>query len=134
MVKKIEAANLDKSISTKTNVSIADFQSISYMKVKATIEPTGLWVTPGSLNIAGQKFEGTVKENLIEGIFEIEHKKYDGTDASPFPADFNDVDSLKKYLEPEAFCESDDRVLIKKAQELTEGSKDSWEEAKRLSK
>ena len=134
VVKKIEAANLDESISTKTNVSIADFQSISYMKVKATIEPTGLWVTPASLNIPGQKFEGTVKENLIEGIFEIEHKKYDGKNAPPFPPNFSDVDSLKKYLEPEAYCESDDPVLIKKAQQITEGSKDSWEAAVRLSK
>ena len=134
VVKKIEAANLDESISTKTNVSIADFQSISYMKVKATIEPTGLWVTPASLNIPGQKFEGTVKDNLIEGIFEIEHKKYDGKNAPPFPTNFSDIDSLKKYLEPEAYCESDDPVLIKKAKEITEGSKDSWEAANRLSK
>ncbi len=134
VVKKIEAANLDESISTKTNVSIADFQSISYMKVKATIEPTGLWVTPESLNIPGQKFEGTVKENLIEGIFEIEHKKYHGNNAPAFPAAFSDIDSLKKYLEPEAYCESDDPVLIKKAQDITKESKDSWEAGVRLSR
>jgi tetratricopeptide (TPR) repeat protein len=134
VVKKIEAANLEKSITTKTNVSIADFHSISYMKVKATIEPTGLWITPESLNIPGQKFKGTVTENLIEGIFEIEHQKYRGKDAPPYPLDFSQVDSLNKYLEAEAYCESDDPVLINKALEITKGSKDSWEAAKRLSK
>ena len=43
------------------------------MKVRAKIEPTGLQVTPESLNVPGQKFAGTVEENLVEGVFEIEH-------------------------------------------------------------
>ena len=86
------------------------------------------------VNIPGQKFVGTVKDNLIEGVFEIEHKKYDGTDAPPFPADFSTIDSLDKYLEADAFCESEDSILIKKAEETTEGAKDSWEAATQLSK
>jgi transglutaminase-like putative cysteine protease len=134
VVKKIQIANLDENISTKANVSIADFQAISYMKVKATIEPTGLWVTPESLNVPGQRFTGTVKDNLIEGVFEIEHKRYDGSEAPAFPPDFSQDESLKKYLEAEEMVESNDSVLIQKAQEITEGSKDSWEAACRLSK
>ncbi|MBM3237140.1 transglutaminase domain-containing protein [Candidatus Poribacteria bacterium] len=134
VVKKIKIANLDENISTKANVSIADFQGISYMKVKATIEPTGLWVTPESLNVPGQRFTGTVKDNLIEGVFEIEHKRYDGSEAPAFPPDFSKDESLKKYLEAEEMVESSDSVLIPKAQEITEGSKDSWEATRRLSK
>ena len=134
VVKKIEIANLDENLITRTNVSIADFQDISYMKVKAIIEPTGLWVTPEGLNVPGQKFTGTVNENLIEGVFEMEHKRYDGTDATPFPVDFSKDESLKDYIEAGDLIESDDPVLLGKAKEITNGSKDSWEATCRLSK
>ena len=134
VVDRIKLANMDDSLFAKVNVAIADVQAISYMKVKASVEPTGLWVTREGLNITGQRFTGTINDNLVEGIFEIEHKRYDGSDAPVFPPDFSKDQSLKKYLEPEELLESDDPVLIKKAQEITKGSKDSWEAACRLSK
>ncbi|MHC4586332.1 MAG: transglutaminase-like domain-containing protein, partial [Planctomycetota bacterium] len=124
----------DENLFAKVDVAIADVQAISYMKVKATVEPIGLWVTQEGLNVPGQSFTGTINDNLIEGVFEIEHKRYDGSDAPPYPADFSRDESVKKYLEPEKLLESDDPVLIKKAQEIAEGSKDSWEAACRLSK
>ncbi|MFB0555794.1 MAG: transglutaminase family protein [Phycisphaerae bacterium] len=134
VVDRIKLAKVDDNLFAKVDVAIADVQAISYMKVKASVEPTGLWVTEEGLNISGQRFTGTINDNLIEGVFEIEHKRYDGSDAPPFPADFSKDQSLKKYLEPEELLESDDPVLIKKAQEITKGSKDSWEAACRLSK
>jgi len=134
VVNRIKMADVDDTLFAKVDVAIADVQAISYMKVKATIEPTGLWVTEEGLNVPGQSFTGTINDNLIEGVFEIEHKRYDGSDAPPFPADFSKDQSLKKYLEAEEFIESDDPVLIEKAQEITQGSKDSWEAACRLSK
>ncbi|MCK5572985.1 MAG: transglutaminase domain-containing protein, partial [Bacteroidetes bacterium] len=127
-------AKLDENIFIKTNEAIADIKAISYMKVKASIEPVGLWVTEESLNISGQRFTGTVKENLVEGVFEIEHVRYDGTDAPAFPPDFSRNESLQQYLEPSEFIESDDPVLVAKAKQLTEGSRDSWEAARRLSR
>ena len=133
VVDKIKVANMDENIATKTNVSIADVQAISFMKVKAVIEPVGLWVTQESLNVPGQRFTGSIKDNLIEGVFEIEQKRYDGIGAPSFPADYSKDESLKKYLEAEDLLESDDPVLIKKAREITEGSKNSWEAAYRLS-
>ncbi|GAJ11799.1 unnamed protein product, partial [marine sediment metagenome] len=51
VVKKIKVVNLDENIIVKVDVAIGDIQAISYMKVKATLEPTGLWVTPESLTI-----------------------------------------------------------------------------------
>jgi len=134
VVDKIKMADMDEAIFAKVNVPIADFQAISYMKVKATVEPTGLWITREGLNVPGQRFTGSIKDNLIEGVFEIEHRRYDGADAPAFPPDFSKDKSLKKYLEPEKMLESDDPVLIKKAKEITKGSKDSWEVACRLSK
>ncbi|NIM12964.1 MAG: hypothetical protein GTO45_12625 [Candidatus Aminicenantes bacterium] len=134
VVGKIKRAELDDTIFAKVDLAIADYKAISYMKIKATILSMGEWITPESLNVPGQKFTGTIKDNLIDGIFEIQHKRYNGEDAPPFPTDFKGNKELKKYLEPENLVESDDPVLVKKARELTKGSKDSWEAAQRLSK
>ena len=134
VVNRIKMADVDDTLFAKVDVAIADVQAISYMKVKATIQPSGLWVTHEGLNVPGQSFTGTINDNLIEGVFEIEHKRYDGSDAPPYPADFSNDESLKKYLETDDFIQSDDPVLIEKAQEITNGSKDSWEAACRLSK
>jgi len=133
VIDKIKVADMDENIITKTNVAISDVQALSYMKVDAVIEPIGQNFTEADLNVQGQKFTGTVKENHIEGIFEISHPTYDGSNAPPFPADFNDP-SLEQYLKADGRIESDDPVLIQKAMEITEGSQDSWEAAKLLSK
>ena len=131
--KRIELVNMDENILVRTNVAIPDIHRISYMKVKAVLEPTGQWFTPEDLNVPGQSFTGTVTENLIEGVFEIEHPHFDGTGAPPYPAQAFSDESLSAYLQPSRFIESGDLVLIEKAQQLTEGSGDSWEAARRLS-
>lgn len=133
VIKRIETADLDGIILEKTNVSIADIPGIVYMKVQAAIEPVGLWVTPENLNIPGQSFEGSVVNNLIEGVFEIEHRRYDGADAPPFPPDFGGDATLREYLEPTEFIQSADRVLVEKARDITAGAADSWEAATRIS-
>ncbi len=131
--KKVQLVNIDSTILTRTNVKIADIHGISYMKVKAVMEPSGLRVTPESLNVPGQRFEGTVKDNLIEGVFEIEHPRYEGKGAPGYPPSIED-ESLKGFLDPEEFIESDDPVLIEKARKIAEGSKDSWVASVRFSR
>lgn len=130
--KRIELANMDESILARTNVSISDIHGISYMKVRAVIEPTGAWITPEDLNVPGQRFDGTVTDNLIEGVFEIKHPHYDGTGAPAYPPPPVEDESLRAYIEPSDFIESGDPVLIAKARELATGSSDSWEAARRL--
>lgn len=130
---KIRLSSMDNLILQKTNVAIADFQSISYMKVKARLEPSGLRIASRGLNIPGQKFEGTVKDNLIEGIFEIEHHPFDAGNAPPFPPNFSAVDSVQAFLKATDIIESRDPELIRKAEKITSGSQDSWEAAVRLS-
>jgi transglutaminase-like putative cysteine protease len=103
------------------------------MKVRAKMEPSGLRMTPEALNVRGQSFAGTVVDNLIDGVFEIEHKHYDGAGAPPFPPDFGNDPDLGEFLKPDGFIESDDPVLTKKAHEITDGALDSWEAATRLS-
>jgi transglutaminase-like putative cysteine protease len=134
VVNRIKMVNLDDTLCARVGVFIADVQAITYMKVRATLEPTGLWVTPEGLNVPGQQFTGTISNNLIEGVFEIEHTRYDGAAAPAFPVDFGHDQTLGRYLMPEAFIESDDPVLILQALEITAGSKDSWEAACRLSR
>jgi hypothetical protein len=130
---KLKRFEVDDYILTKTNMSIADVSGVSYMKVRAKIRPTGMIVTPDNLNVPGQRFTGTVEENLIEGVFEIEHPRYDGTDAPPFPPDFSGDAQLAEYISPTEFIESDDPGIVEKARELTEGSADAWEATRRLS-
>lgn len=132
---RIERGDLDETIFGDVDVAIADFQSITYMKIEATIRTAGEWVTAESLNVPGQKFVGKVEENLIDGIFEIEHRRYHGKNAPPFPPpDFSSDEALKKCLEPELMLESNDVVLKKKAMKITNGSSNSWEAACRLSR
>jgi transglutaminase-like putative cysteine protease/tetratricopeptide (TPR) repeat protein len=131
VIDKIKVSNMDANFFTKANVSISDFQTITSMKIKARIEPTGVQITPQTLNVPGQKFEGRVTGNIIEGVFEINHNKYDGKNAPPFPSVLN---NLKNYLKPDPFIESNDPILVAKAKEITSGSKDSWDAAKKLSK
>ncbi len=94
--KQIELVNFDENIATKTNESISDVSGINYMKVRAKIKPAGLWLESEDLSVPGQKFEGTVTDNLIEGKFEIEHPRCDGADAPSYPPDYSkdkDLDS-----------------------------------------
>ena len=134
VVDKIKVANMNESIFTKSNVQISDIQSIAFMKLKAEIQPSGVNLKPEDLNVPGQKFTGTVVDNLIEGVFEIAPVKYNGQNAPTFPPNFKSDESLQKYLEPERYIECNDPVLIEKAKEITVGSKDSWEAATKLSK
>ncbi len=130
---RLRRANLDDHILAKAGAMISDIRAISYLKVRAHLEPVGNWINPESLNVKGQIFEGTVDDNRIEGVFEVRHEKYDGLQAPPFPPDFGDNREVQPYLQVEDFIESDDPVLIQKAEELTAGAEDSWDAAKRLS-
>ncbi|MBE3112634.1 MAG: lasso peptide biosynthesis protein [Acidobacteria bacterium] len=133
VIDRIKVANMDAAIFTKTDAAIVDVPAIVYMKLKAKIAPTGVTMTVDGLNVPGQKFSGTVNDNVIDGVLEIEHKRYDGSAAPPFPPGFAKDTLLKKYLEPERFIESDDPVLKKKASAICAGAADSWQAATRLS-
>lgn len=130
--KRIQVADLDNILMARVNKVIPNIHDISSMTVEAKIESGGEWISTESLNFPGQSFKGTVKNNLIEGVFEIEKQHYDGKNAPAFPPKFTE-DKLKKYLEPESLIESDHPILIKEAKRITKGSKDSWEAAVKLS-
>ena len=130
---RIGRADVNQTILAPVDVQIPDVHSISYMKVRAKMEPSGLRITRESLNVPGQSFTGTVDNNRIDGVFEIEHRRYDGSGAAPFPADFAGDPDLTEFLGPEGFIQSDDPVLVDKAGELTVNSGDVWKAATTLS-
>jgi len=131
MVKRVD---LDSHLFAKVGVIIPDMKNISYMKVRAVCDPSGMWVSPEGLNVPGQSFVGTVENNRIEGVFEITHERYDGAGAPPFPSDFSSVDSLSDFLEPTDLIESDAPEIVEMAQKLTDGATDSWDAARRLAR
>jgi len=130
---RIIQANLDEVFFARVNKTIPEMLNLTYVKVKAQINTYGENITPESLNYPGQKFTGTVVNNLIDGEFEVKPVRYNGLNAPPFPPDYRHNTMLKKYLEPELTIESDDPLIISEAGRITKGSKDSWEAAVRLS-
>jgi len=131
---RVTIANMDDEFFARAGEKIPDIMNLSWLRVKAQINSYGEELTAQSLNFPGQKFEGTVKGSLIDGIFEVEPARYSGRNAPPFPPDFSKFTELKKYLEPELVIESDEPAIVSEAVRITSGSKDSWEAAVRLSK
>ncbi len=127
---RMRRVDLNSYILAETGVLIEESTSIGYMKVRAEVRTTGEVITVEALNVPGQSFEGTVTDNLIEGIFEIEHPRYSGEDAPPFPSDYSEIEELQPFLDPGWMIESDDPVLVAKAREITDGSRDSWDAAR----
>ncbi|WP_157493799.1 transglutaminase-like domain-containing protein [Draconibacterium sediminis] len=130
--KSIQVVDVDNLLFARVGKVIANVHAISSMRIEATIQSEGEIITAESLNFAGQKFEGTVSNNLIEGVFEVDRQHYTGENAPPFPPQFSD-EKLGKYLEPERLMESDHPVLIKEAKRITQDSKDAWEATVKLS-
>ncbi len=130
---KLQRVLIDNHLFAKAGAAISDIPAISHLKVRAKLEPVGNWITPESLRVSGQSFDGTVDVNRIEGVFEVRQEKYDGRNAPPFPPNFGRDPELRPFLAPEDFIESDDPILIKKAKDLTAGAENSWEAAKKLS-
>ena len=133
VVNEVRFASFDSVAVSKANIAIPNFRKLSSLSVRATLEPSGLTPTPDSLNVPGQRFTGTVQRNVIDGVFEIEPRRYDGAQAPPFPPDFGGQASLREYLTARGFIQSDDPVLAARAREITNGARDSWDAAHRIS-
>jgi hypothetical protein len=132
-VHRVQRWNMDDLILARVDVHEENFRDIAAMTVKARIRSVGERLTPGDLTVPGQTFTGTVEDNLIDGVFTVEHPRYDGGSAPSFPADWTGREDLRPYLEPELLIESDDPKLIAEARRITEGAGDAWEAAVRLS-
>ena len=131
--RKIKTGNWDNIFFTRTNESIDDIRSISYMKVKASLEPVPA-VNIEDIHVQGQKFVGQINEKMIDGIFEISHIKYDGKNSPSFPLDRSQYKQLEPYLTETEQIESEDSILIAVARKVTDKSGNLWEASCNLSK
>ncbi len=130
----IEVADYNNLLFAKVDTIIPNIQGLTYMKVDAIIKSEGEWITVESLNFPGQTFIGTVTENFIEGVFEIEPILCDGTNAPGFPFDYPLPDSMQKNIEPETLIESDHPDLITEAKSITKNANNSWDAVTSLCK
>ena len=134
IVGRVDRLDIDDTIFVPTNVVLADYASIDYMRVAARIRIQDPHLSAASLNRPGQRFEGTVSGGMIEGVFEIEHPRYDGTDAPSFPPDFGDDEHLAPFLEPTFMIESEDPAIRAQAKALTADARDAWQAATQISR
>jgi transglutaminase-like putative cysteine protease len=129
---RLSTGNADDLIFVRTNEWIWDLRSISSMKVLADLEA---FPGPGmeDLNVPGQSFEGSITGNSVKGSFEVEHCLYRGEGALPFGESHTFKEDMDRYLQPEELIQSEDPEIKELALRITEGSKDFWEAACRLS-
>ena len=131
--KMIAMVDLDNVIFYKVGKVINEFKGMNYARIKVRINTVGDAVSFETLNLPGQNFSGEVTEGYIDGIFEIEPIKYDGTGAPDFPPGPGSIREVAGYLKPSEFVESNDMEISRKAEQITKGAADSWEAAKMLS-
>ena len=132
VMEKLGTGRWDDLIFIRTNEKIGDLHRISSIMVQADLDA---FPGPGleDLNVPGQSFEGSISGNSLNGSFEVEHRFYKGEGALPFGETPGFSGDLNRYLEPEELIQSEDPEIQELASRLTEGSKDFWEAAKRLS-
>jgi transglutaminase-like putative cysteine protease len=131
-----ETVMLDSLILAPVAVRIEDPGRIRRLRLRAVIDTPGIVIDPAELQQPGQRFAGEVRGSHIEGVFELAYPPYDGRGAPSFPPPpeaYADP-SLRPYLQPEAFIESDDPDLVALARRLTAGSADCWEAVRRLAR
>jgi transglutaminase-like putative cysteine protease len=132
--RRIEVGDFDAMLFAEVDLYVEEYQRLTSMTIGARIRSAGEVITPESLNVPGQRFEGTVTDNVIEGIFEIESRVFDGTGRLPFPVDYSDDPELEKWLGPSLMIEADDPRLIAAAEEIIGETDDCWEAVQRLAR
>ncbi|OGD27894.1 MAG: hypothetical protein A2Y56_12565 [Candidatus Aminicenantes bacterium RBG_13_63_10] len=129
---RIRSVNMDHAFLTASDRAVSNPKAISYLKARLELEPTGLRVSPESLNVPGQRFNGTVADNRVDGVFEVSHTRYDGASAPPFPPDFSGRADLAEFLAADDMTQSDDPLLAAAARDIAKDAGDTWEAVKLL--
>ena len=83
VVSNVKTGSWDDILFIRTNKKIKDLRRISSIRLNANLE-----AIPASsledLNVPGQTFKGEITGNVIDGIFEVSHDRYQGDNAPPF--------------------------------------------------
>jgi len=103
---KLGVGNWDENIFIKTNKYIRNIKTIASMEVEAELSPIP-FPTREDLNYPGQVFKGDLTDNLIKGIFVVNHQKYNGQKAEIFNSDVRFDSETQDYLEADDMIQSD---------------------------
>ena len=114
--------------SAPSNVTFDDPFSVDYLKVKVTADIVAEPVDEDFLSSDYQTFSGTTTETKIDGIFEVRTEKFSG------PGEVYPVSEPQQYLAPEPNIESDDPAIKARAEQVAEGSTDSWEASQKIAR
>ena len=132
VVSNVKTGSWDDILFIRTNKKIKDLRRISSIRLNANLE-----AIPASsledLNVSGQTFKGNITGNVIDGIFEVSHDRYQGDNALPFGSGNNFNQVLNEYMVAEEMIESDNPELSNLSTKIVVGSSDLWEATCRLS-
>lgn len=122
----VESIEYLELLSAPSNVTFDDPLLVDYLKLRLTAEVVAEPVDEDFLSSPYQSFSGSATDTKIDGIFEVRTTKFSG------PGDMYPVEEPKEYLLPETNIESDDPAVKAKAEEITQGCKDSWEASQKV--
>ncbi|MBX3463439.1 MAG: transglutaminase domain-containing protein [Planctomycetes bacterium] len=135
-VARLDRVDVTERILVRTNVDLGDATRLEFVRLRAAID-TGGDVTVAALNGPGQRFEGTVENGRVRGVFELRARRPDGAGGPPFPppAETFAAASLRPWLAPEpGVVESDDPAIAAQARQLAEGARSCFQVVERLAR
>ena len=130
-VKGIDMVKLLEPKFCDTNVSFSFMTNVTYMRADVEVSIAAEKPRPDFLNSARQRFEGTVDQDRVKGVFETTVERFDGQASYRLPFQFEA--GTASYLKPEPKVESDDPLVAQQAQDIAGGIDDPWEAARAVS-
>ncbi|MDY6911271.1 MAG: transglutaminase-like domain-containing protein [Chloroflexota bacterium] len=115
---------------TTSNIPFSSMNNVVYMKAEIDVAVVGENLELDFISTRDRNFKGTIQNNRIKGSIENRVVEYSGAEAPSYP--FEPSDELNPYLEPEAKAESDDPLIVEKANEITAGTQNAWEAARAI--
>jgi hypothetical protein len=117
-----------------TDVALDHPMKLDSLTVDIDATVAGEKITPATLRIPRQKFEGKVEKNRAVGTLTITRVNYDGKDAAALPLSAAQRTRFAPFLKAENMTESDDPEVRALAEKLSDGCKNTWEAADKIGK
>jgi len=132
IINNIKRLNLVSKLSCPVDVYIPHIKELKELWVKTKMRVISREITKAKLESRNQTFKGTIKDNLINGVFIIKANQYYGKGAPNFPQKVSDSQILLNYLSSKIKGNSNNLILKRKAEEITKECKNSWSAAVEL--
>jgi len=135
--REAQTAEVDISVllganSTSSNIRFSSPANVTYMKANIEVIIISNDVELGIINNERQHFQGSIQGHLIKGSIENKVIEYSGENAPLLP--FESPAEFSQYLQPEAYIESDDPLIVQKTNDLTYAAPNAWEAALAIAK